>query len=155
MLRASDLLNLRMKDLVNESGSVKSEVKVKMKNTGKTTLSIPLSKNSTDVIKKYLLERYRVDFVFRSSFSHFTRKPLSIFQYLRIVKKWVSDLGIENLDENYTHSVRKCKSSVIYEKTKNMDAVRRFLVQSSFTATSTYLGITDSSALDLTRTNNV
>ena len=42
MLRASDLLNLRVKDLVNESGSAKSEVKVKMKKTRKTTLSIPL-----------------------------------------------------------------------------------------------------------------
>ena len=94
MLRASDLLNLRVKDLVNESGSVKSEVKVKMKKTGKTTLSIPLSKISTDVIKKYLLERDRDDFIFRSSFSHFTRKPLSIFQYSRIIKKWVSDLGV-------------------------------------------------------------
>ena len=155
MLRASDLLNLRVKDLVNESGSVKSEVKVKMKKTGKTTLSIPLSKNSIDVIKKYLLERDRDDFVFRSSFSHFTRKPLSIFQYSRIVKKWCSDLGVENLDDYSTHSVRKCKSSVIYEKTKNVDAVRRLLGQSSVTATSSYLGITDSSALDLARTINV
>ena len=155
MLRASDLLNLRVKDLVNESGSVKSEVKAKMKKTGKTTLSIPLSKNSIYVIKKYLLERNREDYVFRSSFSHFTKKPLSIFQYSRIVKKWVSDLGVENLDDYSTHSVRKCKSSVIYEKTKNVDAVRKLLGQSSVTATSTYLGITDSSALDLARTINV
>ena len=36
MLRASDLLNLKVKDLVNESGSIKSEVKVKMKKTGKS-----------------------------------------------------------------------------------------------------------------------
>lgn len=155
MLRASDLLNLRVKDLVNESGSVKSEVKAKMKKTGKTTLSIPLSKNSIYVIKKYLLERNREDYVFRSSFSHFTKKPLSIFQYSRIVKKWVSDLGVENLDDYSTHSVRKCKSSVIYEKTKNVDAVRRLLGQSSVTATSSYLGITDSSALDLARNINV
>ena len=155
MLLALDLLNLRINNLVNESVLVNSEVKVKMKKTGKTTISIPLSKNSIDVIKKYLLERDRDDFVFRSSFSHFTRKPLSIFQYSRIVKKWCPDLGVENLDDYSTHSVRKCKSSVIYEKTKNVDAVRRLLGQSSVTATSAYLGITDSSALDLARTINV
>ena len=31
MLRSSDLLSLRVKDVMNESGSVKSEVKVKQK----------------------------------------------------------------------------------------------------------------------------
>ena len=155
MLRSSDLLSLKVSDLLHESGKVKSDVKVKTKKTGKTTLSLPLSKNSIDVIKKYLLERDRDDFVFRNSFSHFTRKPLSIFQYSRIVKKWCSYLGVENLDDYSTHSVRKCKSSVIYEKTKNVDAVRRLLGQSSVTATSSYLGITDSSALDLARTINV
>ena len=44
---------------------------------------------------------------------------------------------------------------MIYEKTKNVDAVRRLLGQSSVTATSSYLGITDSSALDLARAINV
>jgi len=52
MLRSSDLLSLRVKDVINESGSVKTEVKVKQKKTGKTTLNIPLSKNSIDVIKR-------------------------------------------------------------------------------------------------------
>ena len=51
MLRSSDLLSLRVKDVMNESGSVKTEVKVKQKKTGKTTLNIPLSKNSIDVSK--------------------------------------------------------------------------------------------------------
>ena len=52
---------------------------------------------------------------------------------------------------------RTCaKSSVIYDRTKNVDAVRRFLGQSrSVTATSAYLGITDESALDLSRKINI
>ena len=57
MLRSSDLLSLRVKDVMNESGSVKTEVKVKQKKTGKTTLNIPLSKNSIDVIKKHLVDK--------------------------------------------------------------------------------------------------
>ena len=44
MLRASDLLNLKVSDVLNESGSVKKEVRVKMKKTKKTTLNLPLSK---------------------------------------------------------------------------------------------------------------
>ncbi len=42
---------------------------------------------------------------------------------------------------------------VIYEMTKNIDAVRRLLGHSFVTATSSYIGVTDNSALDLARTN--
>ena len=38
MLRGSDLLNLKVSDVMNESGTVKSEVKVKQKKTKKNTL---------------------------------------------------------------------------------------------------------------------
>ena len=41
---------------------------------------------------------------------------------------------------------------VIYKKTKNIDAVRRLLGHSSVTATSSYIRVTDNSALDLART---
>jgi len=68
---------------------------------------------------------------------------------------WLRDLGVEDVSDYSTHSVRKTKSSVIYDKTKNVDAVRRLLGQSSVTATSAYLGISDESALDLARTINI
>ena len=41
---------------------------------------------------------------------------------------------------------------VIYDKTKNIDLVRRLLGHSSVTTTSSYIGVTDNSALDLART---
>ena len=41
---------------------------------------------------------------------------------------------------------------VIYEKTENIDAVRRLLGNFSVTATSSYIGVTDNSAMDLART---
>ena len=40
---------------------------------------------------------------------------------------------------------------MICQKTKNIDAVRRLLGHSSVTATSSYIGVTDNTALDLTR----
>ena len=64
MLRSSDLLSLKVKDVINESGSVKTEVKVKQKKTGKTTLNIPLSKNSTDAIKKHLVDKEQDDYIY-------------------------------------------------------------------------------------------
>jgi integrase len=133
MLRSSDLLSLRVKDVMNESGSVKSEVKVKQKKTGKTTLNIPLSKNSLHVIKKHLVDKEQEDYIFKGQMG------------------WMKKLGVEDVSEYSTHSMRKTKASVIYEKTHNVDAVRRLLGQSSVTATSAYLGVSDNSALELAR----
>ena len=61
MLRAQDLLQMKISSVMNESGTPKTEVKVKQKKTGKTTLSIPLSPNSTKVIKKFLIDRQLSD----------------------------------------------------------------------------------------------
>ena len=156
MLRGGDLLRLRVSDVLTESGTVKSEVKIKQQKTKKTTLSIPLSKNSINVIKKYIVGREMDDFVFRSQFSHFTNKPLSIFQYSRIVKKWMGEhLGLDDVSSLSTHSLRKTKSSVIYQKTQSVEIVRRLLGQSSVTATSAYLGIEDSDALEVARNINI
>ena len=156
MLRGGDLLRLRVSDVLTESGTVKSEVKIKQQKTNKTTLSIPLSKNSINVIKKYIVGRDMEDFVFRSQFSHFTNKPLSIFQYSRIVNKWMGEhLGLDDVSSFSTHSLRKTKSSVIYQKTQSVEIVRRLLGQSSVTATSAYLGIEDSDALEVARNINI
>ena len=156
MLRGGDLLQLRVSDVLTESGTVKSEVKIKQQKTKKTTLSIPLSKNSINVIKKYIVGRDLGDFVFRSQFSHFTKRPLSIFQYSRIVKKWMGEhLGLDDVSSFSTHSLRKTKSSVIYQKTQSVEIVRRLLGQSSVTATSAYLGIEDSDALEVARNINI
>ena len=89
------------------------------------------------------------------STNHFTKEPLSIYQYSRIVKKWLRELGVEDVSEYSTHSMRKTKPSVIYQRTNNVDAIRRLLGQSSVTATSAYLGVSDNSALELARSINV
>ncbi len=154
MLRGSDLLNLKVSDLVTESGKVKTEIRVRMMKTKKNTLLIPLSPNSIKVIKKHIVGNNPDDFVFRSSFP-LHKKPLSIFQYSRIVKKWMTMLGKENISEYSTHSIRKTKSSIIYQKTQNVEIVRRLLSHSSSHATVNYLGIEDSDALEVARTINV
>ena len=68
---------------------------------------------------------------------------------------WSRDLGVEDVSDYSTHSIRKTKSSVIYDRTKNVDAVRRLLGQSSVTTTSANLGVRDNSALELASNNKV
>ena len=55
------------------------------------------------------------------------------------------------MSEYSTHSMRKTKPSIIYDKTQNVDAVRRLLGQRSIVVTSAYLGVSDNSALELAR----
>ena len=64
-------------------------------------------------------------------------------------------IKVEDLDQYASHSIRKTKATVIFNKTRNIDAVRRLLGQSSVTATSSYIGVTDNSALELARNINV
>jgi len=47
------------------------------------------------------------------------------------------------------------KYLLIYQRTNNVAAIRRLLGQSSVTATSAYLGVSDNSALELARTINI
>ena len=155
MLRSSDLLSLRVKDVMNESGSVKTEVKVKQKKTGKTTLNIPLSKNSINSIKKHLMDREQDDYIFKGNKSHYTLSPITHRQYSRIVKGWMSSLGVEDVSDFSTHSLRKTKPSEIYKQTQNVEICRRLLSHSNCTSTSQYLGIEDSDALKVARNINI
>ena len=155
MLRASDLLKLKTKDLMHESGEPKTELKIKQKKTGKHTLLMPLSENSREVIRRYLIDTNMDDYVFTGQLSHLTRNPITVKQYGRIVKGWMKELGVEDLDQYASHSIRKIKPTVIYNQTRNIDAVRRLLGQSSVTATQSYISVTDNSALELARNINV
>ena len=107
-----------------------------------------------DAIKKHLSGKSQEDYIFKGQKSY-TGKPISIIQYSRIVKGWLTDLGYEDVSQYSTHSIRKSKPTLIYNQTKNVDAVRRLLGQSSVTATSAYLGTSDESSLDLARTINI
>jgi len=154
-LRSSDLLSLKVKDVISESGKVKTEVKVKQKKTGRTTLSIPLSKNSINSIKKHLVGRDLDSWIFVGNKSHYTKSPITQKQYSRIVKKWMSSLGVADLNNYSTHSARKTKPSEIFKQTQNVEVCRRLLGHSDISATSCYLGIQDSDALEVARNINI
>ena len=151
MLRSSDLLSLKVSDLLHESGKVKTDVKVKTKKTGKITLSLPLSKNSIDAIKKHLDVSDMDKYVFRGNKSHYTNKPITSNHYARIVKKWMTMLGVEDTSKYSTHSMRKTRPTIIYYKTKNIEVCRRLLAHANVTATSSYIGIEDNDALDMSK----
>jgi integrase len=73
---------------------------------------------------------------------------LSRRQYLRIVHRWVADIGLDTALYG-THTLRRTKASIIYRKTKNIRAVQLLLGHSSLESTVRYLGIDEDDALTL------
>ena len=88
MLRASDLLKLKVSDVMFENGKVRDTVKVKQKKTKNYTIDIPLSDHSKKSISKFLCDKNADDFIFAGQKSHYTRKAISTVQYQRIIKGW-------------------------------------------------------------------
>jgi len=155
MLRASDLLRLRIEDVISETGVVKDVVKLRQQKTGKSTIDIPLSDNSRKVIQEHLLGKQPEDFIFVGNKSHYTKKPITTQQYQRIIKSWCRSIGMEDVSNISSHSMRKTKATHLYNETKNVEAVRRLLGQSSVSATSSYLGVKDSDATELAKSINI
>jgi site-specific recombinase XerD len=73
---------------------------------------------------------------------------ISTRQYARIVKSWVSLIGL-SAEEYGTHSLRRTKATLIYRQTKNLRAVQLLLGHLELESTVRYLGIEVDNALEL------
>ena len=159
MLRSSDLLALRVKDVIS-GGEIRDHVVSGQRKARKSSIHLPLSSNSKKVVREWLWGRDGEDFIFRGNKSAYTKKPITTQQYARIVKGWMADLPHklmkgQDASEFSTHSLRKTKASIVYGRTRNIEAVRMILGHRSVTATSAYLGVTEKDATDLFRSIEV
>jgi len=146
MLRGSDLLGLRVQDLV-VSGKVKDRAHIKQQKTGKT-VTVQLQPDTKALLLEFVEKEGKEpeDFLFTGRKQ--TGKPISLIQYSRLVKLLCHEIGLE--PESFsTHSIRKTKPALIYDKTKNIEVCRQALGHSNCSATSHYLGIDKNKALDI------
>ena len=86
------------------------------------------------------------DYLFKSRLSR--SEHISTRQYARILKKWVSDIGLDPA-VYATHSMRRTKPSLIYKRTKNLRAVQLLLGHTKLESTVKYLGVEVEDALEL------
>ncbi len=68
------------------------------------------------------------------------RLHISTRQYARIVRDWVSSIGLE-VTAFGTHSMRRTKVTQIYKKTGNFRAVQLLLGHTKLDSTVRYLGV--------------
>lgn len=150
MLRASDLLKLKVSDVMGFDGIMKEEVQLHQKKTG-AGIQVALSSYTRDKLKLWIIEGKKnlFDFLF-TGLRRGKNEKISSRQYQRLVKKWVQSVKLDP-DSYSTHSIRRSKASLIYEVTKNPEVVRELLGQKSIASTSHYLGIDRKKALDVAR----
>lgn len=147
MLRCSDLLKLKVEDICDFKGRVKSIIQLKQKKTNQNH-QVRIGSSTIKAIKKLIKEerKYEDDYLFTTE--RFQKKPMSRIYYSKLIKEWCKYLHLDPKDYS-THSIRRSRASIVYKQTGNIEAVRQLLGQKSVTSTSAYLNIGQNEALDI------
>jgi len=151
-LRSCDLLRLRVCDVAND-GRMGSRAMIIQKKTGRP-VRFEITGQTRDAVAAWIEQagvRHH-EFLFPSRVH---KSPhLSTRQYARIVKSWVSSIGLEPSDYG-THSLRRTKATLIYRRTKNLRAVQLLLGHTKLESTVRYLGIEVDDALEIAERTEV
>lgn len=91
-------------------------------------------------------EMFACRFMFPSRFHD--RPHISTRQYGRLVRDWVTAIGLEPSGYG-THSLRRTKAAEIYRKTGNLRAVQLLLGHTKVDSTVRYLGVELEDALSI------
>jgi integrase len=145
-LRASDLVGLRVVD-VAQGGRVKSRACIIQKKTQRP-VQFEMTSQTRESLETWLAEKHLSahDSLFpgrRHGSAH-----LSTRQYARILKGWVTTIGLDPTLYG-THSMRRTKVSLIYRRTKNLRAIQLLLSHTNLESTVRYLGIEVDDALEM------
>lgn len=145
-LRGCDLVCLKVTD-VYVAGRVKERTSVLQSKTKK-----PVQFEITEGTRKSLTAWINDPAMIGSNFLWPGRfhDPLHIStrQYARLVKDWVSSIGLEPSAFG-THSLRRTKAAQIYKKTGNLRAVQLLLGHTKMDSTVRYLGVELEDALEI------
>jgi integrase len=141
-LRISDLLTLKVGDLMDEKGTVKDTLTIKEKKRGKTR---PIKISSSLKKELKLLNGVPMDaYVFESRKKAQTgSKPITRVQAYRILNDAVERAGLtEKLGKIGTHSLRKTFGFRLYENGVDITRIMSILAHSSERETLRYIGVT-------------
>ncbi|MGD8570513.1 MAG: tyrosine-type recombinase/integrase [Gammaproteobacteria bacterium] len=151
-LRGCDIVKLKASDVVR-GGHVLSRAMIVQQKTG-LPVQFELTEQTRNAIGAWIEQAnlHHNDFLFPS---RNTRSPhITTHQYSRIVKSWVSLIGLE--PNTYgTHSLRRTKATLIYRRTKNLRAVQLLLGHTKLESTVRYLGIEVDDALEMAEQTEV
>jgi len=145
-LRGFDLVRLRVRDVVH-GGQLVSRATVMQRKTGQP-VRFEVTEQTREAVQAWVAERKLSagDYLFPSR--NRGSRHLSTRQYARIVRRWVSLIGLDP-GEYGTHSLRRTKAMLIYRRTKNLRAVQLLLGHRTIQSTVRYLGLEVDDALEI------
>ena len=151
-LRSYDLVKIKVCDVAHGSRIAKRSMVMQMKTKRPVQFEITKqTRNSlSELIKSQNLSS--TDYLFKSRLhksDHITTR-----QYARILKTWIEAIGLDPYEYG-THSIRRTKVSLIYQKTKNIRAIQLLLGHSNLDSTVRYLGVELDDALDVAENTEI
>lgn len=151
MLRASDLLPLRVIDITDHNGDVVHEFTIRQKKTGKGHV-VGLMPDTRDSLADWMIASGKgpEEYLWTSIGNRKTGRHLTRNQYANLVKNWCYLARLDPKTHS-THSVRRSKSAAIYDATHNLAACQHLLGHKNIGSTAHYLGVDQRKALDLAK----
>ncbi len=147
-LRACDLLSLTVNDVM-VGQSVKTEATILQQKT-RLPVTFEITAKTREAIADWVRHANLEgeDFIFQSRIRN--SPHLKIRQYSRIIKRWAAEID-RDPTEYATHSIRRSKATILYEKTHNLRAIQQLLGHQKIENTVRYLGVELSEALKMSR----
>ena len=151
-LRSCDLVKLKVSDVAHGTRIAKRSTVMQMKT--KRPVQFEITKQTRNSLSELIKSQNLTgtDYLFKSRFhqsDHITTR-----QYARILKSWIEDIGLDPYDYG-THSIRRTKVSLIYQKTKNIRAIQLLLGHGNLDSTVRYLGVELDDALDVAENTEI
>ena len=135
-LRVSDLLGLKVADVLDEKGQLKEAVSLNERKTGKSKL-FPLNDSAKKAIKEYIDET-KPEYDAPLFPSRKGGKAISRVQAWEILSNAAEEVGLEHVG---THTLRKTFGYHVYMRTNNLGLVQKLLNHRSSSETLRYIGI--------------
>ena len=139
MLRSPDLLGLTVKDVRKRNGEMRDTFVLAPRGQRSVPVQCTLSKTTINILQKLIRETGKKprDYLFTGRFGG-GLSAISPRQLNRIIKSWVVDVG---LDESAygIESLRRTRAVAMYNRTRDMEAVRDLLGLKDIDAAEKYL----------------
>lgn len=137
-LRGCDLVRLKVADIA-VGDAVKERATIIQSKT-KRPVQFELTENTRVSVLEWNQSPSMIGCAYLFPSRIHSSPHLSTRQYARMVKDWVTSIGLEPSGYG-THSLRRTKASQIYRKTGNLRAVQLLLGHAKMDSTVRYLGV--------------
>ena len=151
-LRGCDLVTLRVRDLCHGT-EIQRRAMILQQKTHRP-VQFEITDQTRDSVSAWIAKARLGpgDYLFKGR--NQSSKHLSTRQYARVVKRWISDIGLD-ASAYGTHSLRRTKATLIYRRTKNLRAVQLLLGHTKLESTVRYLGIEVEDALEISEQTEI